>query len=251
MQVLLKLAKLFLVPPANLYIIGLIGWLLLRSRPNLGRALIALSGVLLIALSTPIVSRPLFDSLKQYPALDMSRADGVAGAIVDIGADTRLASEYGGEIPGPQSQARLRYAARLHKHFPLPVLVTGGYAENNGPIPVAELMAKDLEEDFGIAARWQETKSRNAYESTRLTAEILRQNDIKTVYLVTDAASMSRTKTDFERLDIAVIPAPMNGSPAKYDLSYRDFLPNPHSMYISAEGIYEYLQRLREYIGQR
>jgi len=96
MHVLLKLAKVFLVPPANLYIIGLIGWLLLRSRPNLGRALIALSGVLLIALSTPIVSRPLFDSLKQYPALDMSRADGLAGAIVVIGADTRWAMEYGG-----------------------------------------------------------------------------------------------------------------------------------------------------------
>jgi len=105
-------------------------------------------------------------------------------------------------------------------------------------------MAEALKSDFGITARWQETRSRNTYENALFSADILRDQDIRTVYLVTHAAHMARAKATFEAFGLAVIAAPVGVPPIHQELSYRDFMPSAHALATSAAAIYEYLGRL-------
>lgn len=243
MDILASSAKILLLPPTSLYLVGLLGWLLLWRRPGIGRSLLALSGGLLIALSLPVLAHPLYDSLSSYPPLKVSGAAEAKGAIVILAAESRWAEEYGGEIPGAHSFVRLRYGARLHKQLQLPILIAGGSPEK-GRKAVAALMAESLEEDFGVTARWQETNSVNTYENALFATEILRNHSIRRAYLVTHAAHMSRARAAFEALGIRVIAAPVSVPPSDHTLSYRDFLPSAHALGTSAAAIYEYLGRV-------
>lgn len=243
MDYLASFAKAVLLPPASLYAVGLLGWLLLRRRPALGRTLLAVAGVLLIALSLPVVAHPLYDSLSRYPPLDPSRQTETAGAIVVLGGEVTWAGEYGGDTPGAHSYARLRYGARLHKRLGLPILITGG-PPGRGRRSVAELMAEALRDDFGIDARWQETKARNTYENALYAIDVVRAADIETVYLVTHAAHMARAAAAFEGHGLTVVPAPVGVPPADPERGYRDYMPSANALATSAAAIYECLARI-------
>ncbi|WP_164558180.1 YdcF family protein, partial [Pseudomonas viridiflava] len=88
---------------------------------------------------------------------------------------------------------RLRLAARLSKASGLPVLTTGGLHYDEPPSEAA-IMAQSLQDDFGVAVRWQEGLSRTTWENARLTAGILQPQGIKRVVLVTQAWHMPRAR---------------------------------------------------------
>jgi uncharacterized SAM-binding protein YcdF (DUF218 family) len=243
MDFLADFAKALLLPPASLYLVGVLGWLLVRRRPTLGRTLLALSGGLLIALSLPVVAEPFHDGLSRYPPLDVSRPAAPASAIVVLGGEATWAGEYGGDTLGAHSLARLRYGARLHRRLGLPILVTGG-PPDRGRRSVAELMAEALTDDFGVAARWSEPKARNTYENALYAADILRAEGIATVYLVTDAVHMGRATAAFEAQSLGVVPAPVGVPPADPERGYRDFVPSAHALATSAAAVYEHLGQI-------
>ena len=66
--------KNLLLPPAGLLLIALVGWLLLKRRPVLGRRLILIAIGALWLLSTPLISISLARMVERYPPLDLHAA---------------------------------------------------------------------------------------------------------------------------------------------------------------------------------
>jgi uncharacterized SAM-binding protein YcdF (DUF218 family) len=196
-----------LMPPVSLALVALIGLSIERRRRPIGRFL-AWFGVLgLLVLALPVVSGLLLTSLEQNLPLTPP-PDRPPQAIVVLGGDIQRG---GGATPiahpGPLSLERARTAALLQRRTGLPILVTGGTVRASEP-PVAVLMADSLVHDFQVPARWVERESRDTWENARLSAAILHQQGITSVYVVTQAWHMRRAIVAFADTGITVTAAP-------------------------------------------
>lgn len=226
----------FLLPPLNLILLGTAGLLLLRSRPRLGKGLIAAALALLYLLSTTVVADALLGALETRPALPEVPHD-KAGAIVVLGAGTYFnAPEYGGDTVKPLGLERLRYAARLHRATGIPILVSGGHPA--GGTAEGLLMKAALENDFRVPVRWTETASRNTYENARFAYRILKRAGITRIYLVTQAWHMPRAARAFEKAGFDVIPAP-TGFTTRNRTTPLDFLPRADNLLKSYYAMHE------------
>jgi uncharacterized SAM-binding protein YcdF (DUF218 family) len=107
---------------------------------------------------------------------------------------------------------RVLYAAHLYNQGKIDtILLTGGYipwAGSDRLSPADEM--KEILMLMGVpeSAMWIEPDSLNTYENALFSAEILRENDIDTVLLITSAMHMPRSVPLFEAQGITVIPAP-------------------------------------------
>jgi uncharacterized SAM-binding protein YcdF (DUF218 family) len=118
--------KQLFLPPAGLLLLALLGLLLLKRRPILGRSLIIFSIATLWLLSTPMAANSLTRMAEHYPVLDLRAAAGAQTVVILGGGGQRLyAPEYGGPAAGPVLLERLSYGAFLARQTGLPVLVTG------------------------------------------------------------------------------------------------------------------------------
>ncbi|THG69842.1 YdcF family protein, partial [Pseudomonas sp. A-1] len=115
---------------------------------------------------------------------------------------------WGGDQPSLLALERARLAARLHWVSGLPILASGGLHRGEPPSE-AELLAAVLSEDFSVALRWQEGRSRTTWENATLSAPLLRDAGVRRIVLVTQAWHMPRARWCFERQGFEVIPAPM------------------------------------------
>ena len=124
---LTNLFSAFLLPPLNLLLIGLAGFIISRSRPRIGRILVASSLILLWLFSTPYFSDGALHLLEnQTRVVDLKNQ--AADAIVVLGGGTYFhAPEFNDEdTVKSQTLVRLRYAAKLQRETGKPILVTGG-----------------------------------------------------------------------------------------------------------------------------
>jgi len=198
----------FLLPPLNLLLIALAGLLLNRSRPRLGRTLLAGSLALLWLCATPYVAESvlrLLESKIQAVAPQNQPAD----AIVVLGGGSYFnAPEYGmiDTVSAPSLQ-RLRYAARLQRETGKPILVTGGKPRGNATSE-AQQMKSILEKEFNVPVLWTEDASDNTQENARYSYQLLQKAGIKRIYLVTHAWHMPRSAMAFRAAGFDVIPAP-------------------------------------------
>lgn len=202
-----QILKAFLVPPANLIVLALVGLLLSRPRRRWAAAVAFAALAALYAFSTPLVSAWMLRSLEDAPALSRPSADGAQAIVVlSAGADLE-APEYGGPTVDALALQRLRYAARLARATGLPILASGGPVSGiDGSL--ADLMARALEEDFGVAPRWLEERSADTRQNAAFSAAILHPAGIERIYLVTHAWHMPRARAAFEAAGLAVTPAP-------------------------------------------
>lgn len=236
-----------MLPPGGLLVLALLGLLLWR-RPA-GRAMVALAIIGLYALSTPLASMALADGLEQTPALSPELTTVPdADAIVVLGGGRQPdAPEYGGDTVNLWTLERIRYAARLHLAFGLPVLVSGGTPEP-GMAPEAALMANALEQDFGVPVRWVEPHSRNTQENARYATQMLRSEGVEGIILVTMAMHMPRSLGAFARAgDLRVTPAPtgfMGKKSAAPPSVPASLLPDRYSLLRSSMALHEYIGRL-------
>ena len=196
-----------LVPPVSLVFVALIGLPIERRHRPIGRFL-AWFGVLgLLVLALPAVSGLLLTSLERNLPLTPP-PDQPPQAIVILGGDVQRG---GGPTPlvhlGPLSLERVRAGALLHRRTGLPILVTGGTLRTSEP-PVAVLMADSLVHDFQVPAQWVERESRDTWENARMSAAILREQGITSVYVVTQAWHMRRAIVAFADTGITVTAAP-------------------------------------------
>lgn len=206
-----------ILPPGGLFLSIVLGLLLWRRWPRLGRSLAAAGLAVLVFLSTGAGAGFLVAPLERMTAPLTAPRDANAGAIVVLAAGRlRRAPEYGGrDIPDHIALPRLRYAAHLQRATALPVLVSGGNgASGIDPRPQdrayskADAMAAALREDFGVPVRWIEGRSRDTAENAAYSAALLRRDGVARVLLVTDAMHMRRARTVFERAGLQVVEAP-------------------------------------------
>jgi uncharacterized SAM-binding protein YcdF (DUF218 family) len=203
-----ELLAALLVPPGNLPLIAMAGLLLRRRWPRLGAALTWASCLLLVALALPFVGESMLVALEEAVP-PRARPDVKPEAIVILSADiTRFGGEGPGFGSGQLSLERERAAAALFHQVQLPMLITGGVLQPGDP-PIADVMAASMRDDFQIAVRWTERRSRDTWQNAEYTAPILRKEGIHSVYLVTHAWHMKRALIAFRHFGIEAVPSPL------------------------------------------
>ena len=213
----------FVMPPGGMITLTVIGLLLLRRKPVLGRRLIWSAVVLLLLQGMPVVSDLLMLGLERNLPTQPS-ASAPPRAIVVLGAEVaRMDGETPSARVGPLTLERLRTAAELQRKTGLPVLVTGGVTQPDG-VAVGMLMACSLTDDFLVPVRWSELKSRDTWENATFSRDILRGEGIDSVYIVTHGWHMRRALVAFAPTGLTVTAAPTPLGKLSFPI-LSDFIP--------------------------
>lgn len=172
-----------------------------------------------------------------------------AQAIVILGGGRRKGAidapeKYQSQDVSSGTMERLRLGARLAKATHLPILVTGGAPDKTSSqdLPEAQVMSLVLGYELGIKPKWIEGQSNTTQENAQLSADILKKENIQTIYLVTHFWHMPRAKAIFEKQGLVVMEAPM-GFYQKQAFTPLDFYP-------SGEGFQRTRWVLHEILGQ-
>jgi uncharacterized SAM-binding protein YcdF (DUF218 family) len=194
------------VPPSVILLMFLLGWLLSRRWPRLGRGVSTLGVVSLWLLSTPMVANRLARSIEDYPPFDLkSHVD--AQAVVILAGGTRPhALEYGEDAPRPATLQRIAYGTDVARATGLPVAVSGGSVR--GDEPEALVMKRFLEREFRVPVTWAETASRDTHQNAVYSYRMLHPPGIQRIILVTSSSHMRRSVQEFRAAGFEVIPAP-------------------------------------------
>lgn len=248
-----KLLPLF-VYPVGLTAALLFLALILHRRARLRNSLIVLALMVVFLSGNRWVAYSLVRSL-EWRYLPVEEVP-VADAIVVLGGGT-LAQE----TPRPSVEIngagdRVFYAMRLYQQGKAEhILLSGGYIEwiNASPISPAEDM-RELMITFGVPedAIWLQPESQNTYEDALYSAEILKEQGITRVLLVTSAMHMPRSVALFEQQGIDVIPAPTDYTlteTAWQDLTRASLPEQIISLVPSVSNISLTTAVLKEYIG--
>jgi uncharacterized SAM-binding protein YcdF (DUF218 family) len=240
MFVLKKLISSLLLPPLGPLLLIAGGLLVLRRRRRLG-LLLAWGGVLLLlALSMPTVTDLLVRGLHKYPPVSPEAMRQAQAIVVLSGDILRHAEEYeNADVVGQRSLMRLRYGVRLYRQTHLPLLLSGG--TTSGGTTEAAAMAQALKHDYGIDARWVESKSFDTHDNAVFSAALLRADGIQTILLVTEGPHMRRSVMEFETAGMKVIAAPTMLAIRPPVTTPASLLPNAGALRRSAEVIHEWL----------
>jgi uncharacterized SAM-binding protein YcdF (DUF218 family) len=232
-----NIAVSLLIPPVSLLIITLLGLVLQKWNRRAGQAVAWLGGLSLLVLALPAVSKLLLVALEQDLPLT-PKPDDPPKAIVILGGDVRRTN---GETmhAGLLSLDRVRAGAELARKTGLPVLITGGKLRPSD-VPVGTLMADSLRQDFGVPVQWVEHESRDTWENAHLSAPILRENGIRSIYLVTDAWHMRRALLAFAGTGIVVTAAPTHFERWPPDF-VQDFVPQTAAWQLSFYAFHEWV----------
>jgi uncharacterized SAM-binding protein YcdF (DUF218 family) len=217
--------------------ITLLGLLLQKRNAAAGRAVAWFGGLSLLLLALPAVSRLLLVSLEQDLPLT-PRPDEPPKAIVILSGDVQRANSEA-VYAGPLSLVRVRAGAELARKTGLPVLITGGKLRPSDT-PIGSLMADSLRQDFGVPVQWVEQTSLDTWENAHLSAPILREHNIHSIYLVTDAWHMRRALLAFADTGIVVTAAPTYFERWPPD-SVQDFVPKVSSWQLSFYALHEWI----------
>jgi uncharacterized SAM-binding protein YcdF (DUF218 family) len=239
-SILLALA----IPPLCLVVLAMAGLVLTRRRPALGQGIVACSLLGLLLLAMPAVSSTLLGGLERnLPTTAQAATSSAAtrpAAIIVLGAEiSRSVEEPDGALVGRLTLERLRAAAALQRRTKLPVLVSGGTAQTDAPA-VGKLMARSLVQDFQVPVQWVETESRDTWENAQRSADILRGQGIRSVYVVTHPWHMRRALIAFAHTDLIVTAAPTPLSRPIGPIAI-DFLPRVGAWETSYFALHEWI----------
>jgi uncharacterized SAM-binding protein YcdF (DUF218 family) len=244
MELLPRVASHLLTPPGIVLIAALLGYLVRLRWRWLGGFFVGASIAALFVFSVPLATKrmlaPLEDQYPPLPTLTHDAAVKLADAIVVLGGGRYAdAPEYGGDTVNDYTLERLRYAARLAKQTGLPVLVSGGRPYSDDA-PEAELMRDVLEKDFGVKARWLETRSTNTLENARYSADLLHDAGVRRVLLVTHAWHMPRAMWAFSTTGINATAAPMGFTTfTGVERNFLGYLPSADGLELGSLAFHE------------
>jgi uncharacterized SAM-binding protein YcdF (DUF218 family) len=239
---LTKLLPLFLYPLGMTIMLFLAGFLLLLIRRKRSAVLlIFLSLALLWSASTQVAAEFVLHSLeRRYPPLSLEEIP-TADAIVLLGGVTR------GRVPGTGltdlggGADRIIHAARLFKAGKAPLLVLSGGNEP-GYRSEAEDMADILQlMDIPADSILLETKSRNTQQNALYSQQILQQQGIRKILLVTSATHMRRAEAIFSGIGVSVLSAATDYQLVERAPSILDWLPQAGALEMTTKGIKEYI----------
>ncbi len=232
-----NLISAFLLPPLDLLLVAVLGLWLWSKRPLIARLLLGTAVALLWLLSTPFFAEAMLQGLEGQPyAVDTRKP--LADAIVVLGGGTNFrAPEYGGDTVKKETLERLRYAAKLYRETGKPILTTGGSPLGNSTSE-AEQMKQVLEREFNVPVRWAEGASDNTLENARLSMQVLKQDGIRRIYLVTHAWHMPRAVQAFQAAGFQVVPAP-TAYTTRYRIDLLAFIPSASALLDSRIFLHE------------
>ena len=200
-------ATALLVPPISLLLVALLGALIDRRNRRIGRFVTWAGLVGLLILAMPATGGSLMIALERNLPLSPP-PDSPPQAIVILGGDVVRGGIQTAVLDiGPISLERLQTGAALSRRTGLPILVSGG-SLRKGDAPVAALMADSLVNDFQVPVRWIETNSRDTWENAQISTIILREQGIRSIYVVTQAWHMRRAIMAFAAAGITATAAP-------------------------------------------
>ena len=246
---LTRLIETLILPPGILLLAIATGLLLLKWRPRTGRILVWGGVLMLYLLSIPAVALSLIGGLENdWPALTREQlAQPSAQAIVVLaGGRKSNAPEYGADTVSHLSLSRVRYAAWLHRHTDLPIIVSGGIVLSSDRKSEAALMAQVLREGFHISKVQTEDLSQTTRGNALQIRKLLNNRGINRIYLVTHAFHMPRAVTSFTTAGVEVIPAPtaFTSNPAAKSRMMLDYLPQASALQASYLALHEYVGML-------
>ena len=243
-----KVLAALVLPPTGPLLLAVAGLAVLGRRPRLGRGLAWLGVAALLLLSLPVVSHVLLRMLAP-PALDLRRQADAEAIVILGGGVRRNAAEFGGDTLGRLTLERVRYGALVARATRLPVLVSGGSVY--GGTAEAALMKRALEQEFNVAVRWSEERSRDTQSNAAESAAILLPAGFKRVLLVVHGFDMPRASAEFASAGLQVTPAPtvIAGQDFGFDHAI-ELLPSMSALQGSYYAVYELLgdaiRRLRQ-----
>jgi uncharacterized SAM-binding protein YcdF (DUF218 family) len=239
-----------ILPPGGLIFLSMLGLLLMRKRPRVGFYMTASGLALLYIACLPVTSHVLLSWLEPDTALtenallkpvEVKQGIKSPQAIVILGAGRHYNTlEFNGDTPNALALERVRYGVWLARRTLLPVLVSGGLAEDNN-LPEAEMLKQIIEEEYALPVRWVEKQSGNTYENAKYTSQMLAAEGIVSIYLVTHAGHMKRSLKSFEKFGLTVFPAPtaFDGT-SQRSLSLNSFLPSSKALGRTAYVFHEW-----------
>jgi len=237
-----ELARNFLLPPMLFLFLTLLGLGVSLMWKKLGSLVAACSTIALLLCSIPAVTAMLMSGLQNEPALsdqNLQKSLKDVDALVLLGGGKRsYTAEFNKDTASEFTLERIRYAAWIAKRTGLPLIVSGGKLGKEGR-SIAEMMQEILQKEFIVIVDHIESASRNTYENAQYTVEILKENKMKKIALVTHAWHMPRARKAFEHFEIEVVPAPtaFYGQPSTLRLS--DFIPSVNALLYSSLAFHE------------
>ena len=246
---LYMLLKSLILPPGCFFILVVIGWLVGKWRPRLGRVLLWALLVVGYLATTPFLAGELLAPLQRYQPVDVQKPDSHVGAIVVLGAGINYsapeywnpeAPPFGFDVADALSLQRIAYAAYLARATGKPLLLSGGATRPSSDRTVAKAMSVTLARDFGITPRWLEERSTTTQSNAVYSAKLLHAEGIDKIYLVTHAWHMPRALIAFEGTGIEVIPAP-TGFVSRSGDTWHDFIPSAQGLLLTYYAVHEWL----------
>ncbi|WP_417522040.1 YdcF family protein [Marinobacter sp.] len=205
----------------------------------------ALALVWLWFWSLPVASNWVRGYLEnQYPPLALAAVP-AAGAVVVLGGGVSPAG-HGEPFPNLESGAdRVWHGARLFQAGKAPlVLLTGGSDPDHSATSEAEAMRRFMV-DLGVPGQAMvlEERSRNTSQNAEYSAEILAEQGVNRILLVTSAYHMPRAKGLFEAQGLEVVPAATDHEVVSRPL-WRNLLPETGALDGNSRVMKEIVGRL-------
>jgi uncharacterized SAM-binding protein YcdF (DUF218 family) len=253
------LASLLLPPLPALLLIVIAVAMLRRQRWVGGIGLFVALAVLWLSTTSGIGDLLREHLLKPPPPLSAQRIEelrrqSAAGArvvVVVLGGGRRtLAVEYGSAGLTPLSAERLHYGVWLSKQTNALLMFSGGpgRTDDGGPAE-ADVAQRISERDYHRPLRWVENQSHDTHENAIFTLEVLREQKVATLIVVTQDWHMPRAMRDFERVAKSqadppkLVAAPM-GQVTLSNRPVMRWLPTPEGFDQVWNGLHEWIGRL-------
>lgn len=238
------------LPPGGPILLALLGLLLMRAWPRLGRSLAWIGLIAALLFCTRgvgyLIAAQVEGSLSALRPADLSAAlaskdPPQAIVILGGGADFDLREAGDPNTLAPISLQRVLHGVRLARASKLPILVTGGPGRGPNRRAEADLMADIIRHDFGLPVKWVESKSLDTAENAILSARLLQPEGIRRIVLVTHSLHIPRSQLTFEATGFRVLPAPAAFSGSEGALLTWAWLPSSEGMTLTWMACHEWV----------
>lgn len=200
--------------------------LLFTNRKNLGRTLVTIASVTLLALTIFPWDKLVILPLENRFPIPEPLSESIDGIIVLGGAERTKISQARGQATLRESVERLTTFVGLSRRYPKAKLVySGGSGSLNGQEFKGSDTAKILFEQLGLSPDRVlfESESRNTFENAQYSFDLVKPQQGENWLLVTSASHMSRSVGVFRKIGWSVIPYPVDFSTTgiiEYDFGF-------------------------------
>jgi len=231
--------------PLVIFLGLVIAWLWWKRRLRRAERIgITVPYLVLVGISLPAVAFVAHASIERpHPPMDR-RPDGVEAIVVLSGAVDPPDESRDYAVLGQDTLTRCLHAAALFRQGePCWVIVSGGKVRRDEPGPAAAdamgdfLMTQGVPEAYLLLEGRSGTTHENAVESCKL----LREHEIGTTLLVTNASHMLRAASCFRRQGVDVIPSGCRYRTRDFEWSTAAFVPSPDGVKQCSEVWHEWL----------